>query len=142
MLLTKRRKETYNKRWKIYYWISVTLIFIGLIFLVRYVLNRSKVFVDRATVILPYTIDWELERDGTLRLNDPYFLDTQCVFIEKDLEQLARDSVLFQAVMHREGRQGILRDISHPYLIWKNRDSDTIHILKNNIPLDFLMAED
>lgn len=136
------KEEKYNKRWKIYYWISVFVIFIGLIFLVRNVLNRSKVFVDKATVILPYSIEWALERDGSLRLNDPYFLDTRCVFIEKDLVQLARDSIVFQAVMMQKDRKGMLRDISHPYLLWKNRDSDTIHILKNNIPLDFLMIQD
>ena len=73
----------------------VMVIFVALIFLVRFVLNSSKVFVDKSTAINPYYIEWDLERDGSLRINEPYFLNTQCTFIKKDLDKLKVDSSIY-----------------------------------------------
>lgn len=115
----------------------VMIIFVALIFLVRFVLNSSKIYVDKSTAINPYYIEWDLERDGSLRINEPYFLDTNCNFIEKDLDKLKLDSSIYVPLVQETKFGGSLQDIEKPYLIWKHANSDTIHVLKNNILLNF-----
>ncbi len=113
------------------------IIFIALIFLVRFVLNSSKIYVDKSTSINPYYIEWDLEKDGSLRINEPYFLDTHCTFIEKDLDKLKVDSSIYVPLVLEAKFGGTLQDIERPYLIWKHANNDTIHVLKNNILLNF-----
>lgn len=115
----------------------VMIIFVALIFLVRFVLNSSKIYVDKSTAIDPYYIEWDLERDGSLRINEPYFLDTNCSFIEKDLGKLKVDSSIYVPLVQEAKFGSTLKDIEKPYLIWKHANSDTIHVLKNNILLNF-----
>lgn len=117
----------------------VLTIFISLIFLVRFVLNSSKIYVDNSTIIHPFYIEWSLERDGSLRINDPYYLNTQSKFIVQDLDKLKLDSSLYNPLILHSQTGGSLKDVMHPYLIWKNANSDTIHVLKNNIHLNFLL---
>jgi hypothetical protein len=115
----------------------VFTIFIALIFLVRFVLNSSKIYVDESTVIHPYYIEWTLERDGSLRINEPYFLDTKAKFIDQDVSHIQKDSALFNSLIVNSQTGGTLEDLKKPYLIWKNAYSDTIHVLKNNIHMNF-----
>jgi len=134
------KKKKYPTRWKYYYWLMVLLIFVALVFMVRFVLNSSKVFVDKSTVINPYLIEWPLERDGSLRINEPYFLNTNSTFIQKDLDKLKLDSSIYIPLIEESTSGGTLRDVERPYLLWKHAGSDTIHILKNNILLNFKLA--
>lgn len=133
--LEDRKKNT--SKWKTFYWIMVLTIFVALIFLVRFVLNSSKIYVDKSTVIHPYFIEWDLERDGSLRINEPYFLDTRATFIPKDLEKLQLDSSIYTPLIENSRDGSKLSDLTKPYLLWKNANSDTIHVLKNNIHLNF-----
>lgn len=109
----------------------------ALIFLVRFVLNSSKVFVDKSTPINPFYIDWDLERDGSLRINEPYFLATDISFIKSDLEKLKIDSSIYIPLIEESNSGGTLRDIKKPYLIWKHANNDTVHVVKNNILMKF-----
>ncbi len=131
------KKKKHKSHWRYYYWLMVLTIFIALIFMVRFVLNSSKIFVDKETPINPYYIEWGLERDGSLRINEPYFLNTNCEFIQKDLDKLKVDSSIYFALVQDTKSGGTLKDIEKPYLIWKHAKSDTIHVLKNNILLNF-----
>src|SRR5690606_13673676 len=119
----------------------VVTIFVSLIFMVRFVLNSSKIFVDKTTVIHPYYIDWSLERDGSLRINEPFYLKTEAPFMKEDLEKLALDSVIYTSLILNSKTGNTLRDLPHPYLVWKNENSDTIHVLKNSIVLNFSLVE-
>lgn len=136
------KKKKYKSRWKYYYWFMVILIFVALVFMVRLVLNSSKVFVDKSTVINPYFIEWTLERDGSLRLNEPYFLNTSSVFIKEDLDKLKLDSSIYIPLIEKSTTGSTLKDVEKPYLIWKHAENDTIHVLKNNILLNFKLATD
>jgi len=124
-----------GSQWKIVYWITVFLIFITLIFMVRFVLNSSKVYVEKSTLINPFMIEWSLERDGSLRINEPFFLKTDAKLIDDDLSDVFNDSSLF---INKDSDR-ILKNLKSPYLIWKNAESDTIHVLKNNVAMHFLM---
>lgn len=133
----KSKKKSGNQ-WKIIYWITVFLIFIALIFMVRFVLNSSKVYVEKSTLINPFMIEWSLERDGSLRINEPFYLKTDAKLIDDDLTDVFSDSSLFT----NNSPERILKNLNSPYLIWKNAESDTIHVLKNNVAMHFLMQQD
>lgn len=135
--LSKRKKH--KSRWKYYYWLMVLTIFVALIFMVRFVLNSSKVFVDKSTTIHPLHIEWGLERDGSLRINEPYFLKTDCTFIKENLDQPKTDST---SLVDDLNTLATLKEIKKPYLLWKNAESDTIHVLKNNVLLNFKLISD
>lgn len=130
------KKKKYKSRWKYYYWIMVVSIFIALVFMVRFVLNSSKVFVDRSTAINPYFIEWGLERDGSLRINEPYFLKTNCPLISE-----TQDSSQIDTAFHEKTIR-VLRELEKPYLIWKHAESDTVHVLKNNVQFKFRLETD
>lgn len=133
--MEKVRKD--KTSWKVFYWSMVVVIFFALIFLVRFVLNSSKIMVDESMLIHPYKIEWGLERDQTLRINEPFFLDTDLPLIQEDLDKIKSDSAIYSLLILNPEHGGTLRDLKYPYLIWKNEHSDTIHILKNNIVLNF-----
>lgn len=109
----------------------VISIFVALVFMVRFVLNSSKVFVDNEIEIYPMLVEWGLERDGSLRINEPYFLNT-------DLELIAesQDSTLLVSNLNIV-EIASLKDLEKPYLIWKHAESDTIQVLKDNVLLKF-----
>lgn len=117
----------------------VFVIFLALIFMVRFVLNSSRVYVEKSTVIHPYMIEWPVERDGSLRINEPYFLKTDARLIMSDRHEEPVDSGLFTET--DSAARLTVRDLKIPFLIWKNAGSDTIHVLKNNTPLNFLVTE-
>ena len=119
----------------------VFTIFIALVFLVRFVLNSSKIYVDESTVINPFYIEWSLERDGSLRINEPCFLDTRAPLIDQDLISLQKDSSIYHSLILKSNSESTLRDISKPYLLWKNANSDTLHVLKNNVHLSFKLYQ-
>lgn len=105
-----------------FYWIMISGIFIALIFMVRFVLNSSKIMVNESMPIHAFQIEWGLERDGSLRVNDPFYLDTEIkLFPNETLQFNAYTTEIMQ-----------LKDLKHPYLIWKNKDSDTLHVVKND----------
>lgn len=130
-------KKKSGSQWKIVYWITVFLIFIALIFMVKFVLNSSKVYVEKSTLINPFMIEWSLERDGSLRINEPFYLKTDAKLIDDDLTDAFSDSSFFI----NNGSEKILKNLKSPYLIWKNAESDTIHVLKNNVAMHFLMQQ-
>lgn len=136
------KKKKHKSRWRYYYWIMVLIIFVALVFMVRFVLNSSKVLVDISTPINPHYIEWDLERDGSLRINEPYFLATDIEFIPTDLDKLKVDSSLYVALVKESTSGSTLKDVKKPYLIWKNANSDTVHVVKNNIVLKFKMHSD
>ena len=115
----------------------VISIFIALIVMVRFVLDTSKIYVDKTIAINPYYINWKVESDGLLRLNDPYYLQTKHKFIRENLDKLKLDTSIYNPLILRSKTGGTLIDIEQPYLLWKNANNDTIHVLKNNILLNF-----
>lgn len=112
-------------------------IFIALILMVRFVLNTSKIYVDKVMPINPYYIEWKVEKDGLLRLNDPYYLQTKHKFIKQNLDKLKLDTSIYNPLILRSKTGGTLKDIEEPYLLWKKANNDTIYVLKNNILLNF-----
>lgn len=88
-------------------------------------------------MIHPYYIDWSLERDGSLRINDPFYINTQAKFMKENLDKLKSDSTIYSSLIQNSTTGSTLMDLPRPYLIWKNPNSDTIHVLKNNIVLNF-----
>lgn len=92
-------------------------------------------------MIHPYYIDWSLERDGSLRINDPYYIKTEATFLKDNLEKLKSDSLIYHSLIKNSTSGSTLIDLPRPYLIWKNPNSDTIHVLKNNIILNFNLIE-
>jgi len=126
-----------SQSWKKAYWVIVAAIFTALVLMVNFVINSSKIYVDKSTVIEPYNIEWKLEKDGSLRLNDPYYLKTDCKFIRENPDKLQLDSSIYNSLIINSSKEKTLRDIHYPYLIWKRANSDTIHVLKNNILLNF-----
>gem|GEM_PF-823234 len=137
--LAKNKK--YKSKWKYYYWIMVLSIFVALVFMVRFVLNSSKVFVSKDLAIHPMQIEWGLERDGSLRINEPYFLRTDCELMSEKPNSENPDSISpinSPTIVSKN----TLKDLEYPYLIWKHAKSDTIHVLKNNVLFHFQLAED
>lgn len=112
-------------------------IFIALIVMVRFVLDVSKIYVDKSIPINPYYIDWKQEPNGTLRLNEPYYLQTRHKFIRENLDKLKLDTSVYNPLILRSKTGGTLGDVEHPYVLWKKANNDTIHVLKNNILLNF-----
>src|SRR5690606_32383613 len=109
----------------------VLTIFIALVAMVRYVLDNSKIYVDKSMLINPYYIDWKQESDGLLRLNEPYYLQTKHKFIRQNLDKLKLDTSIYNPLILRSQTGGTLKDIDHPYVLWKKANNDTIHVLKN-----------
>jgi len=127
-----------NQNWKKIYWVIVLIIFIALIFMVRFVLDVSRIYIDKTTVINPYYIEWSIDKDNSLRLNDPYYINSvKYKFIKENLDKLELDTSIYNPLMIRTKTGSSLRDIPQPYLIWKKANNDTIHVLKNNILLNF-----
>ncbi len=135
--LAKNKK--YKSKWKYYYWIMVVSIFVALIFMVRFVLNSSKVFVSKDIAILPMQVEWGLERDGSLRINEPYFLNTDCELILEESD-ITSDSIQ-SFISSKPDQKSTLKDMEKPYLLWKHAESDTIHVLKNNVLFHFKLGE-
>ncbi|MDD3458270.1 MAG: hypothetical protein PHO74_02195 [Weeksellaceae bacterium] len=135
-------EKKHGNRWRKIYWVMVFLILVSLIFMVRFVLNSSKIYVEKSTVIHPYLIEWSLERDGSLRINEPYYLRTDIKPIKDQLKTPIEDSLIFIHSTQEDRETVSFRSLEPPYLIWKNENSDTIHVLKNNISLKFLMTDD
>lgn len=131
----KRNKE--SRKWKWIYWLMVFSIFIALILLVRFVLNTSRIYIDRSYPINPYYITWNLEKDGLLRLNDPYYMQTKHIFIRENLEKLKLDTSIYNPLILRTTTNSTMVDVEPPYLLWKKANNDTIYIMKNNIILRF-----
>lgn len=115
-------------------------IFIALIAMVRFVLDASKIYVDKNMPINPYYIDWKVENNGLLRLNDPYYLQTKHRFIRENLDKLKLDTGIYNPLIIHSKTGGTLVDVQHPYILWKKANNDTIHVLKNNILLNFKMS--
>lgn len=136
-----KTKNKYSYRLKTTYWILVTAIFISLIFMVHYVLDHSKVYVNKNTVIRPYLIEWTFEDDGTLKINEPFYLNTDAKLIDKDIEVVKNDSLLNALLNSDAETAGSFIQLEPPYLIWKNAKSDTIHVMKNDISLNFLIKK-
>lgn len=84
-------------------------------------------------------VEWGLERDGSLRINEPYFLKTDCELILENPDSRHQDSIL-SFISPNDDKQ-TLKDMENPYLIWKHADSDTIHVLKNNVLFQFKLRE-
>jgi hypothetical protein len=123
--------------WRNIYWAAVVLIFVALVLMVRFVLNTSKIYIDQTTIIEPYYVEWGIEKDSALRLNDPYYIKTNYKFIRENLDKLKLDTSIYNPLILRSKSGSSLGDVPQPYVIWKRKNSDTIHILKNNIILDF-----
>ena len=115
----------------------MVVIFIALVLMVRFVLDVSRIYVDKSTSINPYYIEWGLEKDNTLRLNDPYYLTTKHQFIRQNLEKLKLDTSIYNPLLIHSKTGGTLADLPKPYLLWKKANNDTIHVLKNDILLNF-----
>lgn len=130
-----RNKE--SKNWNRLYWLMVLIIFVALVILVRFVLNVSRINIDKSVPINPYHITWEPNADGSLRLNDPYYMNTDHTFINNYLDEIKADSALYNVLILNPKHNSTLRDIEPPYLMWKDANNDTIHILKNDIILNF-----
>ncbi|MDD3771040.1 MAG: hypothetical protein RBT46_07635 [Weeksellaceae bacterium] len=128
-----------EKKRKQFYWILVGIIFLLLLFMVRYVLDSSKVIIDKSLVIRPFKVHWSPNSDGLLRINEPFYLNTNAKFIVVDLNKLATDEEIYNSLILRSQTNSSLRDISPPFTIWKHENNDTIHIMKNNLVLDFIM---
>lgn len=126
-----------NQNWKKIYWAIVLIIFIALVIMVRFVLDTSRIYVDKTTLINPYYIEWGLDKNNNLRLNDPYYLNTKHKFIRENLDKLKLDTSIYNPLILNSKTGGTLQDIKEPYLIWKKANNDTIHVLKNNILLNF-----
>ncbi len=106
--------------------------------MVRFVLDVSRIYIDKTTVINPYYIEWSIDKDNSLRLNDPYYINSvKYKFIKENLDKLELDTSIYNPLMIRTKTGSSLRDIPQPYLIWKKANNDTIHVLKNNILLNF-----
>lgn len=119
----------------------VCAILVALVFMVRFVLNSSKVFITEEMIINPLEIKWGLERDGSLRVNDPFYLDTKATLIKNSIDLVKNDSTLQLELLEDLENINHLKDVNHPYLLWKNKNSDTIHLLKNNTYLSFLLNQ-
>ena len=119
----------------------VCAILVALVFMVRFVLNSSKVFITEEMMINPLEIKWGLERDGSLRVNDPFYLDTKATLIKNSIDWVKNDSTLQLELLEDLEKINYLKDVNHPYLLWKNNNSDTIHLLKNNTYLSFLLNQ-
>lgn len=109
--------------------------------MVHYVLDHSKVYVNKNTVIRPYLIEWTFEDDGTLKINEPFYLNTDAKLIDKDIEVVKNDSLLNALLNSDAETAGSFIQLEPPYLIWKNAKSDTIHVMKNDISLNFLIKK-
>lgn len=133
----KIRNKKGSRKWKYLYWTMVVSIFIALIVMVRFVLDVSKIYVDKTLPINPYYIEWKQEPNGTIRLNEPYYLQTRHKFIRENLEKLKLDTAIYNPLILRSKTGGTLADVEHPYVLWKKANNDTIHVLKNNILLSF-----
>lgn len=131
----KRNKESRNRNRL--YWLMVLTIFVALIVLVRFVLDSSRIYIDKRVPINPYYIAWDVNENGYLRLNDPYYMHTNHVLIKNNLEDIKTDSILYNSLILNPTHNSTLRDVKPPFLMWKKADNDTIHILKNNIILNF-----
>ncbi|MFV0304353.1 MAG: hypothetical protein ACK5IC_02575 [Moheibacter sp.] len=136
-----KKTKKHKSQWRHYYWLVVCTIFIALVFMVRFVLNSSKVYVDFETLINPYFIEWDLEHDNSLRINEPYFLKTNYSLIASDKVKLETDSTIYPPLRLNIDSVSTLRNIKRPYLLWKNANSDTIYVLKNNLLLHYRMVE-
>lgn len=119
----------------------VCAILVALVFMVRFVLNSSKVFITEEMIINPLEIKWGFERDGSLRVNDPFYLDTKATLIKNSIDWVKNDSTLQLELLEDLENINHLKDVNHPYLLWKNKNSDTIHLLKNSTYLSFLLNQ-
>lgn len=135
LLESNIKKET---NWRTTYWIMVCAILVALIFMVRFVLNSSKVFVTEEMIINPLEIKWGLEKDGSLRVNDPFYLNTNVTLIQNSIDFYKNDSSREkEELLENIEEINYLKDVKHPYILWKNKNSDTIYLLKNNVYLSF-----
>lgn len=120
----------------------ICVILVALVFMVRFVLNTSKIYVNQEMTIHPFQINWGLERDGSLRVNDPFYVDSEALLIITASDNITSDSALYRSLVIDSKTGGSLKDLKYPYMIWKNENSDTIHVLKNNIHLSFQLVQE
>lgn len=107
--------------------------------MVRHVLDSSKVVIDKSLAIHPFKIQWSPNSEGLLRINEPFYLNTNAQLIQMDLDKLPWDEGVQKLLNLSADKENSLYDIPPPYTIWKHENSDTIYIMKSKLVLEFIM---
>lgn len=122
------------------YYSSVLLIFLFILFLVRYIVNNTRVFVGYEEGFSPTEIQWNCDKtDSILRVQEPLYLRNDYYLIHYNSQHVISDSVLKHELLNDSlPNKGSLMNVSPPYILWKNQKSDTIKLFKHNKTLKFV----
>ena len=128
-------------KWNItFYYITVCLFFVLILFSVRHIVNTNRVIISSEESINPTEIFWGMDEEDTLiRIKDPLYLPStfylckgQVLKYKSDEEltsQLFGDSVV---------KKGSIINLRPPYVLWKSANNDTIKVYKDSKTLNFV----
>ena len=124
----------------IFYAISVTTIFLFILFSVRYIVNTNKIYIDYEERVDPVQIFWQMDvSDSSLRVKEPLYLKDNYFIAKNQLHKLIKDSVYINEISDDSvSKPGSIMNIKPPYILWKDAKSDTIKVFKSDYTYKFV----
>jgi hypothetical protein len=122
------------------YYLIVLVIFSGILFSVRYIVNTNRIIIGSEESINPVEIYWEVDdEDSILRLKDPLYVDKTFVLSKNQCEKFKKDSLISSELfVDTVPNEGALINLKPPYVLWKSGMNDTIKVFKYGRSLNFV----
>lgn len=122
------------------YYLIVAVIFSGILFSVRHVVNSNRIIVSSEESINPTSIYWDVdEEDSLLRVKDPLYVDKEFILTELQFEKYKNDSMIFTELYSEAiPNKGALINLQPPFVLWKAGMNDTIKVFKAGKTLTFV----
>lgn len=128
-------------KWNItFYYITVCLFFVLIIFSVRHIVNTNRVIVSAVESINPTEIFWEMNEEDTLiRIKDPLYLPSSFYLCPLQTKKYEKDKDLTQQLFGDSiAKKGSIINLKPPYVLWKAANNDTIKVYKDSKTLNFV----
>lgn len=124
------------------YYLIVVVIFSGILFSVRHVVNSNRIIVSSEELINPTSIYWDVdEEDSLLRIKDPLYVDKEFVLTKMQFEKYKSDSLIYNELYSdTTPNKGALINLQPPFVLWKSGMNDTIKVFKAGKTLNFVKS--
>lgn len=128
-------------KWNItFYYITVCVFFVLILFSVRHIVNTNRVIVSTVESIHPTEIFWEKdEKDTLIRIKDPLYLPSSFYLCQAQADKYMHDKELSAQLFGDSiAKKGSIINLKPPYVLWKSANNDTIKVYKDSKTLNFV----
>lgn len=128
-------------KWNItFYYITVCLFFVLILFSVRHIVNTNRVIISSVESINPTEIFWGMDEEDTLiRIKDPLYLPSTFYLCKGQVSKYKSDEELTSQLFGDSVvKKGSIINLKPPYVLWKSANNDTIKVYKDSKTLNFV----